>query len=59
MLCPCGCQAIIQLSLIRRDSPHWRAWTEADGSASLSPSVWRKPTCGAHFWLRRGRIIWC
>lgn len=59
MQCPCGCKAIIQLSLVARDRPHWRAWGEPDGSASISPSVWRKRSCGAHFWLRNGHVHWC
>jgi hypothetical protein len=31
----------------------------ADGRPSLKPSVWRKPGCGCHFWMRDGRVHWC
>ena len=58
LLCPCGCEATIQLSLLPGDKPSWRAVRHFSGSVSLRPSVWRTRGCRSHFFLRRGRIVW-
>jgi len=59
MLCPCGCGAKIQLSLLPDDTPSWRAEEHADGTVTLWPSVWRTKGCRSHFFVRRGQIQWC
>lgn len=58
MLCPCGCAATIQLSLLANDKPSWRANVSANGVVTLTPSVWRVKGCKSHFFVRRGRIVW-
>ena len=58
LVCPCGCRATIQLSLVAGDIPSWRAKRHFSGSVSLHPSIWRKTGCRSHFFLRRGRIVW-
>ena len=58
LLCPCGCGATIQLSLVAGDTPSWRARRHFSGSVTLHPSIWRKTGCRSHFFLRRGRIVW-
>jgi Family of unknown function (DUF6527) len=57
--CPCGCGAIIQLSLLSDDFPHWLLVVDRDGIPTLSPSVWRTTGCGSHFLLKKGIVIWC
>ncbi len=57
--CPCGCGDVIQLSLIEDESPRWSLRREKDGTATLSPSVWRRKGCRSHFFLKRGVIFWC
>jgi hypothetical protein len=59
LLCPCGCGHLIQLSLLKSDSPRWDLGVARDGKATLSPSVWRTLGCQAHFFVRGGKIIWC
>ena len=59
MLCPCGCQRILQMNLIPDERPCWEATHHKDGSLSLHPSVWRKKDCESHFWFRKGRVLWC
>jgi hypothetical protein len=59
LLCPCGCGHLIQLSLLKSDSPRWRLRVDRDGNATISPSIWRTLGCQAHFFVRGGRIIWC
>jgi hypothetical protein len=58
-LCPCGCGDLVQLSLLPDDSPRWQVASNADGSVTLSPSVWRTKGCKSHFFVRRGLIVWC
>ena len=57
-LCPCGCKEMIQLSLIGKDNPSWRADFGSWGRVTLHPSVWRVRGCRSHFFVRDGRIIW-
>ena len=56
--CPCGCGAIVSLSLLPGDNSSWRATEHADGTLTLSPSVWRTTGCGSHFSLRKGQVLW-
>lgn len=58
LLCPCGCEANIQLSLVERDNPSWRATVAHGGLVTLHPSIWRIRDCRAHFFIRHGRIAW-
>lgn len=59
MLCPCGCNADIQLNLLQQVRPRWTADIASDGAVTLTPSVWRQSGCRSHFILRNGRIVWC
>jgi hypothetical protein len=59
MLCPEGCGAVINLNLLPDDHPCWRLIVDDRGKPTLHPSVWRREDCGAHFFLRSGRVIWC
>lgn len=59
LLCPCGCKAVIQLSLLRTDSPKWSFTLNRSGVPTLSPSVWRTTGCRSHFFLRKGSVVWC
>ena len=57
-LCPCGCGETIQLSLLDDSRPRWKVQEHADGTSSLTPSVWRIRGCQSHFFVRRGLIDW-
>jgi len=59
MRCPCGCGALIHMSLLAEDDPSWRLRVDRGGRPSLTPSVWRTSGCRSHFFLRAGRIEWC
>lgn len=59
MLCPCGCRAVIHLSLMPDGHPRWALKRHPKQRVSLTPSVWRKAGCRSHFFLRDGRILWC
>ena len=58
MVCPCGCGATLHMSVQLGTSPCWSLLEHQDGTASLSPSVWRKIGCKSHFFLRRGKVVW-
>jgi hypothetical protein len=60
MACPRGkCRDVLNMNLLPDDHPVWTLNVGADGRPSLRPSVWRKPGCGCHFWMRDGLIHWC
>ncbi|WP_154649466.1 DUF6527 family protein [Calidifontibacillus oryziterrae] len=56
--CPCGCDDVIQLSLIKHDTPSWKVERSTQGT-TLSPSIWRTKGCKSHFFFRDNRIKWC
>lgn len=59
MICPCGCKATLQMSLLADARPKWKLIEHDDGTISLHPSVWRTEGCRSHFFLRHGLIQWC
>jgi hypothetical protein len=56
-MCPCGCKQQIALNLMEGHSPRWKIDIQSPASFSVHPSV-DATTCGAHFWLRNGMVIW-
>lgn len=58
LVCPCGCGAEIDLSLVKDDDPCWSATISQSGDISLYPSVWRNTGCRSHFFLSQGTIRW-
>lgn len=57
--CPCGCGDRLEMMLLPEIRPRWDLSLDAKGHVTLYPSVWRKSGCGSHFWVRKGKIIWC
>ncbi len=57
MRCPCGCGQQIALNLMQSHSPRWQVSVQSAKRFSVHPSV-DATSCGAHFWLRDGRVIW-
>jgi len=55
--CPCGCNQILELNLMRRHYPRWRLTILPNGGFALAPSV-HSLACGAHFWFVDGRVFW-
>lgn len=58
MQCPCGCGQQIALNLMHSHSPQWKVSVQSAKRFSIYPSV-DSTSCGAHFWLRDGQVIWC
>ena len=59
MVCPCGCEAPLRMNVRPEAHPRWSWAADADGAATLRPSVWRSVGCRSHFFLRHGLIEWC
>ncbi|OMP68715.1 DUF6527 family protein [Domibacillus epiphyticus] len=59
LICPCGCQELLQISLHKDGRPKWEIAQHNDGTVSLHPSIWRQKGCRSHFWLKKGQIHWC
>jgi len=58
LLCPCGCQSVIQMNLLPEAKPCWRVEEHSDGTVSLSPSIWSRKGCDSHYFVRRGFVKW-
>ena len=56
--CPCGCNQQIALNLMQSHTPHWELTIRTPTIFTVYPSV-DFSQCGAHFWLRDGKVIWC
>ncbi len=57
--CPAGCGENLLLSLDSNKNPHWQIQVDWLGRPTLFPSVRHNSSCGGHFWIRKGRILWC
>jgi hypothetical protein len=55
--CPCGCGNQIALNLMDTNYPAWRISCRTKKDFSIAPSV-DSTTCGAHFWIRHGKVNW-
>ncbi len=59
LVCPCGCNCVIHLSLLKNDSPRWHLTISGSGLPSLHPSIRRIAGCRSHFFIAKGEIVWC
>ncbi|MCP3404053.1 DUF6527 family protein [Bradyrhizobium sp. CCGB01] len=57
--CPCGCGERLEMMLLQGVKPRWDVMLDDKGRVSLYPSVWLRTGCRSHFWIRRGKIVWC
>lgn len=57
-LCPCGCGNQVALNLMASQHPFWKVSIQNEKRFSIYPSI-HSTTCGAHFWLKDGRVTWC
>lgn len=55
-LCP-RCAEPIQIAIA--GSENWTLTIDRWWRPTLSPSIWQRSTCGAHFFVTRGQIVWC
>lgn len=57
--CPGGCDVQISLSLNPSRRPCWSIESDFWGRPSISPSIHQHDLCNCHFWIKKGRILWC
>jgi hypothetical protein len=57
--CPADKDEIIQLSLMTSRRPRWRVNVDLLGRPTIHPSVRQLDGSYAHFWVKRGRVVWC
>jgi hypothetical protein len=57
--CPCGCGERLEMMLLEGVKPRWDVILDGHGRVSLHPSVWLQSGCRSHFWVRKGKVIWC
>lgn len=58
MICPCGCNEIIQLNLLKDASPQWEFRITKKNKITIYPSVWRNKGCKSHFVLKNSVVNW-
>jgi hypothetical protein len=56
--CPCGCERVVALNLMKKYRPHWTLIERKPGIVSVSPSV-HSTECGSHYWIRDNTVHWC
>lgn len=54
--CPCGCNDVIYLNLLKDASPRWSYRRNWLGQISVNPSILRLTGCKSHFFVRKNRI---
>lgn len=59
MRCPCGCGDKLELELVPEAKPRWNLTLDHHRRPTLHPSIHRVDRCKAHFFVRKGKIIWC
>jgi len=47
------------ISLPLAGGARWTIGIDLLRRPTISPSIWQTGSCGAHFFVRQGRIIWC
>lgn len=57
--CPCGCGKRLELMLINEAKPNWSLAVDLKQRPTLTPSVHLTTGCKSHFWVKKGKIIWC
>lgn len=56
--CPCGCNEVIQLNMLKEAKPCWRVKCFENKSVTIIPSINRIRNCRSHFTITKGKIDW-
>lgn len=57
--CPADQDEIVQLSLMPQRRPCWTVSIDFLGRPTISPSIRQTDGSYAHFWVKKGAVIWC
>lgn len=55
-ICPCGCNDVIYLNLMKKVKPYWSIKFHSKDKISISPSIRRITGCKCHFIICKGRV---
>lgn len=55
--CPCRCGETLWVNLMSGQPRRWELDRDPTGALTLTPSL-DVTTCGSHFWIRRGKVVW-
>lgn len=58
MKCPCGCNEVLTLSLMKSYTPNWSIEVDKRNRITFSPSIWKSDGCRSHFFLEKGKLVW-
>jgi len=58
-LCPSDTGELIQLSLQTNHRPRWTVSRDILGRPTVHPSVRQTAGSYAHFWIKKGHVVWC
>ena len=60
-LCPCGCNESITLSTLPITKSSWSIKYNGvfKKNVTLTPSINRMIGCRSHFFIRKGKVVWC
>ena len=56
--CPCGCEKDIHLNTLKNASPKW-SYSIKKNRIDITPSIRRLKGCKSHFWIKKGKVVWC
>ncbi len=56
-ICPCGCEEVIKLNLLKKSSPSWKVSFKKD-LITIKPSIKRIVGCCKHFLIIKGRVFY-
>src|SRR5258708_1843595 len=56
LVCP-RCGDHVQLPLAGQE--RWSVKVDFLGRPTIQPSIWEESSCGAHFFVRKGELLWC
>lgn len=59
IICPCGCNEVIELILHPAKSPSWKIENTKKNNVTIYPSIKKVNGCKSHFFIINGKIRWC
>jgi len=57
--CPDECGEMVALNLSKSRRPRWTVETDWLSRVTIHPSIHELKGCHSHYWVKRGRVVWC
>jgi hypothetical protein len=58
MICPCGCNKILNMNLMKEHHPSWKVELDKKKLVTFHPSINRMVGCKSHFFIKKGQVSW-